>query len=205
MFTGIVEVVGRCVRAPGDSLEVSCSLEGLRVGDSIAVNGVCVTVTSWRDGAFTADLSPETRARTNFGTLGAGSRVNLERPLSAGGLLGGHIVQGHVDGTGAVVRVEERDSGAEVWIRVGSSLRRYLVPKGSVSVDGVSLTIAGVEDDTFSCALIPHTLRATNLGERGPGDTVNIEVDVVAKYVESFLQARAQPADTGETDGIRNG
>src|SRR5690606_2908944 len=154
----------------------------------IAVNGACLTVTAVEDGCLAFDAVPETLARTSLGALAPGARVNLERAMRADGRFDGHIVQGHVDGTGRV-RALERD-GDDVRLRVACApeLARLLVPKGSVAVDGVSLTVAEVDDDGFAVALIPHTLAETNLGERRPGDLVNLEADVLGKYVLRYLE-----------------
>jgi riboflavin synthase len=187
MFTGIIEEVGRVAAAAWPRLEIACGLGGLAPGDSIAVDGVCLTVTELGEGAFAAELSEETRARTSLGRLAAGAAVNLERPVPAVGRLGGHVVQGHVDGTGTIRRIDPKAASVEMWLQAPPGLRRYLVEKGSVAVDGVSLTVAGLEDGTFSVALIPHTLHATTLGAKAAGDVVNLEVDILAKYVESLL------------------
>jgi riboflavin synthase len=191
VFTGIVEEVGRVTAAAGLRLEVACGFADLGIGDSIAVNGVCLTVMELADlggtRTFAAELSEETLARTSLGALGDGSPVNLERPVPVGGRLGGHVVQGHVDGTGTVAALDAQEGSVVMWIEAPEALRRYLVEKGSVAVDGVSLTVAGLREDAFSVALIPHTLTATTLSSKGPGDPVNLEVDILAKYVESLL------------------
>jgi riboflavin synthase len=193
MFTGIVEEVGEIVdvRASGDV--VVLTVRGPRVstdaahGDSIAVNGCCLTVVD-EDGAsedlFRLELVPETLKRTSLGAAVAGSRVNLERALPAGGRLGGHIVQGHVDGVATLLGRTPGERSDEVRFSLPAELSRYVVEKGSICVDGVSLTVAGVDADSFTVALIPTTLADTTLGGRGPGDPVNLEVDIVAKYVE---------------------
>ena len=189
MFTGIVEEVGRVTSSGSLRVEIACGLgPELGIGDSIAVNGVCLTVTDLPPGRFAAELSEETLSRTSLGVLGAGSPVNLERPVPAGGRLGGHVVQGHVDGTGAVRSLEALQGSVVMWIEPPGGLQRYLVEKGSVAVDGVSLTVAGLQDGAFSVALIPHTLAATTLSGKVPGDIVNLEVDILAKYVESLLK-----------------
>ncbi|GBC81246.1 Riboflavin synthase [bacterium HR10] len=194
MFTGLIEEVGRIrqlalTSAGGEvRVEARAVLEDLRVGASIAVNGVCVTVTGVERDGFRTQLSAETLRRTTFGQLRAGRAVNLERALRPGDRLGGHIVQGHVDGVG---RFLERRPEGESWIfrfAFPSELRRYLVPKGSIAVDGISLTIAGLSDAWFEVAIIPHTFRMTNLRELRPGDGVNLEVDILAKYVERMME-----------------
>ena len=191
MFTGIVEEVGRVAALDGLRIDVACGFDDLAIGDSVAVNGVCLTVvelSALDDGwGFAAELSEETLARTSLGQLGSGSAVNLERPVPAGGRLGGHVVQGHVDGTGMVRRLDPQEGSVVIWIEAPQALRRYLVEKGSVAVDGVSLTVAGLKGEAFSIALIPHTLTATTLSDKAPGDVVNLEVDILAKYVESLL------------------
>jgi riboflavin synthase len=189
VFTGIVEAIGRVVRVSPLAIEIASPLvlDGLGLGESVAVNGVCLTVASLRGETFTADLSEETLRRTALGRLVAGSAVNLERPMRVDGRLGGHIVQGHVDGTATVIRMEQRPGSTEVWFSLPELLLRYLVEKGSVAVDGVSLTVASLDAAGFSVALIPHTLAATTLAGIGPGTVVNVEVDVVAKYVQRLM------------------
>jgi riboflavin synthase len=197
LFTGIVEEMGtvqRLQRRGGAiRLEVNATdgiLEGIRVGDSIAVNGACVTVTDIEGKQFAADLVPETLGRTNLGTLQAGEEVNLERPLRADGRLDGHIVQGHVDVVG-LVRSRRRVGAQELLeVNVPFELTRYLAPKGSVAVDGVSLTVVDVNKDRFRVALIPHTIASTTLGKKIQGQAVNVEVDVLSKYVERHIAAR---------------
>jgi len=176
--------------AGGGDLQVEARviLEGLRVGESVAVNGVCLTVTEVEREGFRAQLSAETLRRTTFGQLRAGRLVNLERALRPSARLGGHIVQGHVDGIG---RFLDRRPEGESWIfrfAFPTDLRRYLVVKGSIAVDGISLTIAGLSETWFEVAIIPHTWRMTNLRELRPGDGVNLEVDVLAKYVERMME-----------------
>lgn len=187
MFTGIVSTTGRVVGSPGQTLRVEGSFDGMTVGDSIGVNGVCLTVAGLEKGVLVTDISEETARRTNLGSLREGDEVNLELPLAASDRFGGHIVQGHVDGVGKVVEVEKLPASVELTIEVPGDLARYLVEKGSVAVDGVSLTITMLSGNRFGVALIAHTLEATNLKFRKPGDAVNIEVDIVAKYVERML------------------
>lgn len=194
MFTGIVEEVGTVGRLEplpaGARIEIACRevLEDVRAGASIAVNGVCLTVTNFRTDGFTADVAPETMERSNLGDLRTGSLVNLERPLSPSGRLGGHLVQGHVDGTGEFVALDPL--GADNWwlhFRVPPEIERYVVPKGSIAIDGLSLTVAALEDGVVSVTIIPHTYRNTALRARRPGDRVNLECDIIAKYVEKLL------------------
>lgn len=197
MFTGIVESMGTVVRVlrrgGGARLEVRAPqiLSELKIGDSVAVNGACVTVTAYVEDTFACDLVPETLARTNLGTLQPGEEVNLELPMRAGGRLDGHIVQGHVDVVGTI-RSRRRVGAQEMLeVTVPFELTRYLAPKGSVSVEGVSLTIMDVNKDRFRVALIPHTVETTTLGKKIQGSAVNVEVDVISKYVERHLSARA--------------
>jgi riboflavin synthase len=193
MFTGIVEELG-VVRAVGPTrLEIACHAvaSDARIGASIAVNGVCLTVVDGADDRLGFDLSEETLRRTSFARLRSGDGVNLERPLTLASRLGGHLVQGHVDAVATVAGVDRTpDGGAWLTVRVPPELGRYLVEKGSVTVDGISLTVAAIEDDTFSVALIPHTLEVTTLGAAEVGHPVNLEVDVIARYVESLLGGR---------------
>jgi riboflavin synthase len=195
MFTGIVEGTGTVAAlaaaadGSGARLEVEAPwLAGdLRLGESVAVNGCCVTVAGAATAGFAADLVAETLRRTALGGVAAGDRVNLERPMALGGRLGGHLVQGHVDGVARVLDRTPVGEGEEVRIELPPGLERYLVEKGSVAVDGVSLTVAGVGPGWFAVALVPHTLKVTTLGDRRPGDPVQLEVDVVAKYVERLV------------------
>jgi len=199
MFTGIVEELGAVVERAPDRITVSCRtvLADSDVGSSIAVNGVCLTVVDCGPGHLGVDLSEETLRRTSLAGLSPGDPVNLERPVTLTTRLGGHLVQGHVDGVGEVDGVEFQPAGgAWLTIRPPGELLRYLVDKGSVSVDGVSLTVAGVDGDAFSVALIPHTLAVTTLGTARVGDAVNLEVDVLAKYVERLLTSTGERART---------
>jgi riboflavin synthase len=193
MFTGLVEEIGEVLDVRTTAEVVVLTVRGptvaadARRGDSIAVNGVCLTVVDRdgsTDGAFTVELVPETLARTSLKGVTVGTKVNLERALPVGGRLGGHIVQGHVDGVGTLVARSPGERSDELRFELPQRLARYVVEKGSIAVDGVSLTVAGVQDGGFSVALIPTTLAHTTLGVRRPGDSVNLEVDVVAKYVE---------------------
>lgn len=192
MFTGIVEQVGT-VTALSDTdggmrLTIAASgLGELPIGASLAVNGVCLTAVDTGMDSVDLDVIPETLQRTNLGYLETDSTVNLERPMPAAGRFDGHIVQGHVDGIGTIAEIEEVDGGVTFTVEIDERLGRYLVEKGSITVDGVSLTVAGVGEETFTIALIPHTLDITTLGLRKVGDLVNLEVDVLAKYVERLL------------------
>lgn len=195
MFTGIVEQIGEItalsVIETGRRLVLSArGLLPMPIGASIAVAGVCLTVVEAGEGAISVDVVPETLARTNLGDLEPGDKVNLERAMPADGRFDGHIVQGHVDGIGLVQSLRGDDEGVTLTIRPTEALLQYVVEKGSMTVDGVSLTVSALGDASFSVALIPHTLEVTTLGSLEPGDTVNLEVDVVAKYVERLLEAR---------------
>ncbi|GGO82201.1 riboflavin synthase [Wenjunlia tyrosinilytica] len=202
MFTGIVEELGEVVAVEelGDSsrlrLRGPVVTEGAKHGDSIAVNGVCLTVVDTADGEFTADVMAETLKRSSLGALRPGSRVNLERPMALGGRLGGHLVQGHVDGTGTVLERIPGEHWEIVRIALPAELARYVVEKGSITVDGISLTVVDAAADHFTVSLIPTTLELTTLGIKQPGDPVNLEVDVLAKYVERLL-AHGGPAAVG--------
>jgi riboflavin synthase len=183
MFTGIVRELGRVTSFDGARLVVETQIEA-GLGDSVSINGACLTVVA-NDGGLAFDVVAETLARTTLGALAAGDAVNLEPALRAGEPLGGHIVQGHVDAVGHV-----RSIGEPVWIDAPPDVLRYCAEKGSIAVDGVSLTIAALDDDGFAVALVPHTLEATTLGQAEPGTDVNLEVDVLAKYVERLTMGR---------------
>ena len=192
MFTGLVETTGtvRAVERNGDGarLVVDTELAGeLEAGDSVAVNGVCLTAVEAADGAFAADVMAETLRRSSLGPLAGGDRVNLELPVRAGDRLGGHLVQGHVDGLGTLESVGEDGFARLVRIAAPAQLLRYVVEKGSVTVDGVSLTVVDVDGEGFTVALVPETLARTTLGDAVPGRVVNLEVDVLAKYVEKLV------------------
>jgi riboflavin synthase len=203
VFTGIVEELGEItgVEDQGDASRFRVRgpvvTEGAKHGDSIAVNGVCLTVVDFGDGEFTADVMAETLRRSSLGALGPGSRVNLERPMALGGRLGGHLVQGHVDGTGVIVEREPAEHWEIVRISLPEHLSRYVVEKGSITVDGISLTVVDAGADDFTVSLIPTTLALTTLGIKQPGDPVNLEVDVIAKYVERMLGGRVADPEPG--------
>ena len=193
MFSGIVEELGEVRSVSDHRLEVTCRsvTADSGIGASVAVNGVCLTVVERDEALLAFDVSDETLARTALGRLVAGSPVNLERSVTLADRLGGHLVQGHVDGMGEAVGLERDGAGGAVLrLRIPEGLRRYVVHKGSLTVDGVSLTVAAIHDDGASIALIPHTLAVTTLGTVRPGDPVHLEVDVIAKYVERLMQAR---------------
>jgi len=197
MFTGIVEELGQLESLHDGRLRIAARrvLEDVVIGESIAVNGCCLTVVAFGDDWWEADVSDETISRTSLASLAAGDGVNLERAVRASDRLGGHVVQGHVDGVGEIV-----DPVPDLRVRVPDSLLRYLVEKGSVTVDGVSLTIVEPLDDGFTVAIIPHTADVTTLGAKQPGDLVNLEVDVMAKYVERLVSAYL-PAETPTETG----
>jgi riboflavin synthase len=194
MFTGIIEELGAVERLEprptGARLEMRCRtvFEDMKEGSSIAVNGVCLTAVAVRAGWFSADVSPETLERTNLGDLRAGSLANLERPLAPTGRLGGHLVQGHIDGTGEFLALDALGDGNwRLKVRVPPELDRYVVSKGSIAVDGISLTVAEIKAGVLAVAIIPFTYHSTALRTRRPGDRVNLECDILAKYVEKFL------------------
>lgn len=203
MFTGIVEELGTVAEIKHGEDSAVLRIEGPLVvsdavhGASIAVNGVCLTVTEHDDSAFSVDVMAETLRRSSLGALQPGDRVNLERAMAADGRFGGHIVQGHVDGTGTVVGRTPGDRWETVEVSLPADLQRYVVEKGSITVDGVSLTVAEVGPSSFTVSLIPTTLELTTLGRKGIGGLVNLEVDVLAKYVEKMIGAQAG-ATTGE-------
>lgn len=213
MFTGIVEETGtvrqilRGSRSIVLEIEAGRVLDGTRIGDSIATNGVCLTVTEISGRRFRADVMPESLRRTGLGDLQPGDPVNLERALPADGRLGGHLVSGHIDGTGRIVSLRRDDNAVRITVSAAPSLLRYIVPKGSVAVDGISLTVVSVGEDRFDVSVIPHTWERTVLSRRRPGDTVNLENDVIAKYVEKMLggylpgrEAVRQETQSGEPD-----
>jgi riboflavin synthase len=211
MFTGIVEEIGtvRSLRRGAHSavLEIACSkvLADVHVGDSICTNGVCLTVTDFGRGAFRADVMHETLDRSGLGSLAPGSRVNLERAMAANGRFGGHIVSGHIDGTGTISSIEYDDNAVWFTIEAAPELLRYIVEKGSIAIDGISLTVARVSDADFAVSTIPHTNAVTTLGDRRAGDRVNLETDIIGHYVEKLMRldapadASAAPAPSGIT------
>lgn len=196
MFTGIVEELGviSSVRRGADSaqlvIEAEKVLEGSRVGDSILVNGVCLTAVHFNSGGFTADVMAETLDKTNLGALKTGDRVNLERALRLSDRLGGHLVSGHIDGVGKITRRERHDIATLVDIKAPDEVMRYIIKKGSVAIDGTSLTVVDLGPDHFQVSLIPHTAHLTTLGFKKVGDTVNLEGDIIGKYVEKLMNLR---------------
>ena len=213
MFTGIVREVGHVVAVEGEDdglslrIEAPRTADGLAVGDSVSVAGVCLTAEAVADGTMRFHAVPETLARTTLARVGPGDRVNVEPALRAGEPLGGHIVQGHVDDLGTVASLEREGDGARLAIGAAESVLRYCVEKGSITVDGVSLTVARLDGETFAIALVPHTLEATTLGALEPGMPVNLEVDVVAKYVErltsGYLAPRGRGAEADEEARVK--
>lgn len=195
MFTGIIEELGQVKgvarQAVSAALHVTADkvVENLRTGDSVAVNGVCLTVTALKDKGFTADVMAETLAKTNLGDLKAGDRVNLERALRLGDRIGGHLVTGHIDGVGRILRKTRQEIAAVFNIQAPPDVARYLIRKGSVAVDGISLTVVEAGGGEFTVSIIPHTMAVTTLGFKQAGDTVNLEADMIGKYVEKFFQA----------------
>lgn len=204
MFTGIVEEMGKisAIRQGAKSAQLTIQaqtvLEGTRIGDSIAVNGVCLTVTSLSASAFTADVMAESLRRSALGDLSPGSPVNLERAMAANGRFGGHIVSGHIDGTGTISSFRREDNAVWVTVAAPANLLRYIVEKGSVAIDGVSLTVAAVTGRDFSVSLIPHTGAQTILLQKRVGDQVNLECDIIGKYVEKLLQPHKETNITME-------
>ena len=190
MFTGIVQEIGRVASAQAGRLVINARevLQGVEPGGSIAVNGVCLTVTDFDDNSFSADIMPETLSRTNLGLLRSGDRVNLERPLALGGEMGGHMVQGHVDDTGRVATITRDGGSTLIKFETSPEMMRLIVAKGFVAVDGISLTVVNRDSMSFRVSIVDYTRQHTTLGEKQPGDVVNLEVDIIAKYVEQLGQ-----------------
>lgn len=193
MFTGIVEEIGTIAQVARGSnsavltIRAQKVLEGTAIGDSIAVNGVCLTVTTMSTGSFTADVMHETLNRSSLASLRSGSKVNLERAMQLGGRLGGHIVSGHIDGTGRIVSIRRDDNAIWYTIAADPTILRYIVEKGSIAIDGISLTVAKVDECSFAISAIPHTVAVTVLADRREGDIVNLENDIIGKYVEKLM------------------
>ncbi len=208
MFTGLIEEMGvvRGVTRGADSarlrIEAQKVLEDIKAGDSIAANGVCLTAFEHGRGCFAADVMAETLARTNLGKLVPGDRVNLERALRLGDRLGGHLVSGHIDGVGAIIKRERRDIATLITVSAPPSVMRYIIKKGSVAVDGASLTVVDFSGESFQVSLIPHTAHLTTLGFKNEGDTVNLEGDLVGKYIERLLTRRENGGRGGAARGI---
>jgi riboflavin synthase len=193
MFTGIVQEVGSTISVAAGQLHVAAGgiLKGVELGGSIAVNGVCLTVTAFDGRSFTVDVMPETLDRTNLGLLRRGDKVNLERPLALGGELGGHLVQGHVDDTGKITAITPEDDALLMKFETDPEIMRYIVPKGFIAVDGISLTVTAREARTFDVSIVDFTRRHTTLGDKKAGDTVNLEVDIIGKYVAEFVRPQS--------------
>ena len=202
MFTGIVEEIGtvKSVQSKVITIEASKIFDDLHLGDSVAVNGTCLTVSSFDNKIFNADVTQETLNRTNLGSLKNGSKVNLERAMTLSGRFGGHIVSGHIDGVGSIKSMKKDDNAIILTIEVHISLMKYIVEKGSVTVDGISLTVASLTDNTFSIAVIPHTLKETVLYYKKEGDKVNIENDIIGKYVERLLTFKDDNNDSKKSN-----
>ncbi|HSA92736.1 MAG TPA: riboflavin synthase [Terriglobales bacterium] len=218
MFTGIIEEVGRVAgvqRIAGRkdavhsriTVEAPAASRELKKGDSVAVSGVCLTAVEITPGSFSADLAAETVARTSFGRIATGARVNLELPMPADGRMGGHVVQGHVDGVAKFVALTPVEGGDDYWLQVEipPQLAKYVVFKGSIAIEGISLTVARIEGTTVTCAIIPHTVEATNLVSLHPGDALNLEVDILAKYAEKMLQGEDVPGEITLERLVREG
>lgn len=208
MFTGIVEEIGKIKKinkgASSCSLSIAADkvLSGSKIGDSIAVNGVCLTVTDMTGNLFTADVMPETLRRSNLGSLSSESYVNLERAMAANGRFGGHIVSGHIDGTGSIRELKREDNAVWVTVDCDSKLLKYIIEKGSITIDGISLTVAYVDDTCFKVSIIPHTAGETTLLRHNKGDIVNLENDIIGKYVEKLLTFQADASQSQKQSGI---
>jgi riboflavin synthase len=208
MFTGLVEELGilRSVRKGPDSallnVEAKNIFTDLKIGDSVAVNGVCLTVTSYEGQCFTADVMSETLAKSNLGELKSGDRVNLERALRLGDRLGGHLVSGHIDGVGTITNMERFDIATLITISAPKEVMRYIIKKGSVAVDGTSLTVVDFAGDKFTVSLIPHTAHATTLGYKKRGASVNLEADIVGKYIERLLGSKDETVPNAGNSGL---
>lgn len=192
MFTGIIEEIGEVSRLQKReksfkiSIRASLILEDMKLGDSISTNGLCLTVSEFNQKEFTADIMPESLNRSNFGTLNVGAKVNLERAMSLNGRFGGHIVSGHIDGVGQILEVKKEENAIWFEIKTSLNLMRYIVEKGSITIDGISLTVAQVKSKSFSVSIIPHTLKKTIMADKKVGDTVNLENDILGKYIEKL-------------------
>ncbi|MCM1287172.1 MAG: riboflavin synthase [Clostridium sp.] len=211
MFTGLIEEMGtiKSIRKGAKSAEISILgdlvTKDTHIGDSIAVNGVCMTVTSISGTVFTADVMAETMRRTSLSTLQAGSKVNLERAMPADGRFGGHIVAGHVDGTGQITRLEKEDNAVWITIKADRGILKYVVEKGSITIDGVSLTVAYVDNACFQVSIIPHTAKNTILLEKKQGDIVNLENDIIGKYVEKLMGEKHKESNIDEDFLMQHG
>ena len=206
LFTGIIEETGKIRRQERGSKSVVLTvqadkvLEGVKEGDSIAVNGVCLTVTEFNKQEFKADVAPETIRKSNLGRLQVGDPVNLERALQVGDRLGGHFVSGHIDGVGEIIKRTREDNAVIFTVKPPEGLLKYLVPKGSIAVDGISLTVANLKEDSFSVSVIPHTAKVTTLKDKKTGAEVNLEGDVIGKYVNRLMGFKEEKKDQSEVD-----
>lgn len=202
MFTGIIEETGKIISVGAGRIAVQAKkvLHGTQIGDSIAVNGVCLTVTTMTSSEFTADVMPETLSRTNLGSLGKGNSVNLERAMAADGRFGGHIVSGHIDGTGTVSKLEKDGNAVWVYISAPSNILNLIIEKGSIAIDGISLTVAKVNDKEFAVSVIPHTGEETALLGKKAGDVVNLENDVIGKYVQKLMGLGGAGGSASQTE-----
>ncbi len=198
MFTGIIEETGTILSAGNGKIRITAQkvLDGTKTGDSIAVNGVCLTVTEMTSCGFTADVMPETLSRSNLGSLKKGGRVNLERAMAADGRFGGHFVSGHIDGTGTILKMQNDGNAVWVYISAPRPILNLIIEKGSVAIDGISLTVAKIDEKEFAVSVIPHTGEETTLLNKKPGDIVNLENDVVGKYVQKLMSLR----DSGQNE-----
>jgi len=206
LFTGIIEELGTIKNIENGKIEIIASkvLEGSKLGDSIAVNGICLTVTNMTKTSFCADVMNETINRTSLSSLSSGSKVNLERAMAADGRFSGHIVSGHIDGTAVVNDIKKDDNAYWYTIKAGTNLLDYIVEKGSITIDGISLTVAYVSDSVFKVSIIPHTRKVTNLHTKAKGDLVNIECDIIGKYVEKLLYKKDNPYNKNDNSPKSN-
>jgi riboflavin synthase len=206
MFTGLIEEIGsvesvvKSVKSARITIKAKKVLEGVRLGDSISTNGVCLTVTSFDRGRFSIDVMAETMRRSNFKHFSPGDKVNLERALSLGDRLGGHMVSGHIDGVGTILRYEKEDNAVWITVAAAPEILAYIIEKGSIAIDGVSLTVAYVDESLFKVSIIPHTKDATTLLHKKMGDEVNLECDMIGKYIEKLLSYRSQKPVKKEID-----
>jgi len=193
MFTGIVETIGKIKSAAGGSLEITAGFDAVKLGDSVAVNGVCLTVSAMQGGDLSFDIMPVTLQDTVLGALRSGDTVNLERAMPADGRFGGHFVSGHIDETGVVEKINKDDTGFVLQIKISQENKRFLVPKGSIAINGVSLTIQSVQENSFTVSLVEHTRKITTLSGLQNGNKVNIEYDLLIRYLQNLLPAESRP------------